>query len=174
MFDVLVFEAARDGVADALRNDARDAGVDVERRADNAREKSDEPYCSEPSSPCAESEISVSVTCIDFFEVQSVRIMMAPAARADRKLAGTFSLSAPMSMAVAGVAGDAVGVEAGHGHADEVHQVVAGEGEGQREGSGQDRDAQDVDFEPLDEEEQRASDHPARKSDRSRCWSMKR
>ena len=62
------------------------------------REKSDEPYCSEPSSPCAESEISVSVTCIDFFEVQSVRIMMAPAASSTRKFAGTFSLSAPMSI----------------------------------------------------------------------------
>ena len=62
------------------------------------REKSDEPYCSCPSSPCAESEISVSETCMAFFEVQSVAIMMTPAVSRITKLAGTFSFRASMSM----------------------------------------------------------------------------
>ena len=56
------------------------------------REKSDEPYCVSLS-PCAESEISVSVTCIAFFEVQSVTIMMTPAVISTRKLAGTLAFS---------------------------------------------------------------------------------
>ena len=64
------------------------------------REKADEPYCVEPSSPCAVSESSVSVTWSAFFEVHSVRIITAPAASRMRKLAGTFSLSASMSIVV--------------------------------------------------------------------------
>ena len=62
------------------------------------RERTDEPYCSVPSSPCAESDSSVSVTCMAFFEVQSVSIMMAPAASRIRKLAGTLSFSTPISI----------------------------------------------------------------------------
>ena len=57
--------------------------------------------------------------------------------------------------------GDGVGVESGDGHADEVHQVVAREGQRQGERSRQDRDAQDVDLEPLDEEQQQGADDPA-------------
>ena len=61
------------------------------------REKSDDPYCcSDPSSLWVESESSVAETCIDFLEVQSVRIITPPAASSTAKLAGTFSLSAPI------------------------------------------------------------------------------
>ena len=61
------------------------------------RDMTDEPYCSGPSSSCAaESDNSVSETCMAFFEVQSVRIIIAPAASRIRKLAGTFSESAPI------------------------------------------------------------------------------
>ena len=63
------------------------------------REKSDEPYCCCASS-CAERDISVSETCMAFFEVQSVRIITAPAARRIRKFAGTFSLSPSMRISV--------------------------------------------------------------------------
>ena len=63
------------------------------------REKNDEPYCcSDPSSLCVESDSSVAETCIDFFEVHSVAIITPPAASRTRKLAGTFSLRAPMSI----------------------------------------------------------------------------
>ena len=45
--------------------------------------------------------------------------------------------------------------------ADEVHQIVSGEGEREGEGAAQDRDAQDVDLETLDEEEDEAAYQPA-------------
>ena len=64
------------------------------------REKTDEPYCCWPASSCAESESSVSETCMAFFEVHSVRIIRMPAVSRIRKLAGTFSFSAPMSICV--------------------------------------------------------------------------
>ena len=51
----------------------------------------------------------------------------------------------------AGLAGDLPGVEAGQGHADEVHEVVSCEGQGQGEGTGEDRDADDVEPHPLEE-----------------------
>ena len=57
--------------------------------------------------------------------------------------------------------GDREGVEPGDGHADEVHQVIARKGQCQCERTRQDRDAQDVDFEPLDEEQQHGTCHPA-------------
>ena len=56
-------------------------------------------------------------------------------------------------LGIAAVPGDRVGVESGDGYADEVHQVVAREGQRQGEGARKDRDAQDVDLEPLYEEE---------------------
>ena len=62
---------------------------------------------------------------------------------------------------VAGVAGDPEGVPAGDRYADEVHQIVSGEGEREGEGAAQDRDAQDVDLETLDEEEDEAAYQPA-------------
>jgi hypothetical protein len=62
---------------------------------------------------------------------------------------------------VAGVAGDLEGVPAGDRYADEVHQIVSGEGEREGEGAAQDRDAQDVDLETLDEEEDEAACQPA-------------
>ena len=48
------------------------------------------------------------------------------------------------------VAGDLQCVVAGHRHADEVHQVVAGEGQRQGEGSREDRDPHDVEPHPLE------------------------
>ena len=56
---------------------------------------------------------------------------------------------------------DAVGVEAGDRHADEVHQVVARESEGEGEGAREDRDAQDVDLHALHDEEQQRAARPA-------------
>ena len=57
--------------------------------------------------------------------------------------------------------GDLEGVPAGDRHADKVHKVVSGEGERKGEGSAQNRDAQNVDLEPLDEEENEAAQQPA-------------
>ena len=57
--------------------------------------------------------------------------------------------------------GDREGVESGDGYADEIHQVVACESQCQGERPRQDRDAQDVDLEPLDEEQQHGACHPA-------------
>ena len=57
--------------------------------------------------------------------------------------------------AVAGMTGDAVCVESGYRDADEVHQVVACECQSQSEGAREDRKSQNVDFQPLQEEEQR-------------------
>ena len=62
---------------------------------------------------------------------------------------------------IARVSGDGEGIEPGDGNADEVHEVVTGECEGQGEGSREDGDAQDVDLEALDEEERQRADHPA-------------
>jgi len=59
------------------------------------------------------------------------------------------------------VAGDLEGIPAGDRYADEVHQIVSGEGEREGEGAAQDRDAQDVDLETLDEEEDEAACQPA-------------
>ena len=57
--------------------------------------------------------------------------------------------------------GDGVGVESGDGDADEVHQVVSGECQRQGECSREDRNAEDVDLELLDEEEHERADDPA-------------
>ena len=65
--------------------------------------------------------------------------------------------------AVAGMTGDAVCVESGYRDADEVHQVVACECQSQSEGAREDRKSQNVDFQPLQEEEQQAADGPAQK-----------
>ena len=65
--------------------------------------------------------------------------------------------------AVAGMTGDAVCVESGYRDADEVHQVVACECQSQGEGAREDRKSQNVDFQPLQEEEQQAADGPAQK-----------
>ena len=66
------------------------------------------------------------------------------------------------------LAGDAPGVVAGQRHADEVHQVVAREGKGQREGSRQDRDAHDVEphaLENVEEERRRGPEGEERHED---------
>jgi len=60
------------------------------------------------------------------------------------------------------------GVVAGQRHADEVHQVVACEGKGQREGSRQDRDAHDVEphaLENVEEERRRGPEGEERHED---------
>ena len=62
---------------------------------------------------------------------------------------------------VSGVSGDGVCVESGYGYADEVDEVVTCECKGQGEGSAEDRDAEDVDLEALDEEERHGAYDPA-------------
>ena len=65
--------------------------------------------------------------------------------------------------AVARCLGNAVGIEAGYGDTDEVHQVVTGKGQRQGESTREDRDAQNIDLEELDEPQQERTGNPADK-----------
>ena len=60
--------------------------------------------------------------------------------------------------------GDGIGVETRHGNADEVHQIVAGKSEREGERAREDRDAQDVRLQPLEDEKNEAACRPAEKN----------
>ena len=162
VLDILVFKAVGDGRAHARRNDPLDPRVDVERRADDrAREERRAVLLLPLVALCRERD----------FGLGDVHGLLRGPERGDHDDArgeqdhevGRDVLVQGLHehVRVARVAGDREGVEAGHRHADEVHQVVAREGEGQGEGAREDRDAQDVDLQPLDEEERERADDPA-------------
>ena len=128
-----------------------------------ARAKADEPYsrCS-CSSFWLASESSVSVTCIALRDVQSVRIITTPAPTRKEKLAGTFSLSAsiviaesPAWRAIWKASQPAIGTPM------KFTRSFPAKASARGEGAAQDRDAQDVDLETLDEEEDEAACQPA-------------
>ena len=64
------------------------------------RENTLEPYCDSSSLDCAESDISVSVTCMALREVHSVSTMIAPAVSMKIMLAGMFSFRADITTSV--------------------------------------------------------------------------
>ena len=127
-----------------------------------------EPKRSSPSC-CEASDSSVSVTCCDFFreEQRQHHDQSRDAQQQEVGPGGSFERPHHHRFA-ARLAGDAPGVVAGQRHADEVHQVVAREGKGQREGSRQDRDAHDVEphaLENVEEERRRGPEGEERHED---------
>ena len=69
------------------------------------------------------------------------------------------------AVVASGRKGYLVGVEAGYRYADEVHQVVAREGERQREGAGEYRNLEDVDFGELKQEHDKRADREETEQD---------
>ena len=162
VFYVLVFEAARNGFPQVFRDYALDACADVEGRADDrSREDRRTVLLLAGVILCRERNFGLG-------DVH--RLLRGPQrenhqdarSQQDQEIRRNILVQRSHEhLRVARFPGDGIGVESGHGYADEVHQVVACKGQRQREGSRKDRDAQDVDFETLDEEQQQRADHPA-------------
>ena len=163
MLDVRHLEAAGDRLAEPLGNDPLDGVVGVERRTDDG--------AGEGRRPVFALLLLVALTGQREFGLGDVhRLARRPEreyhhqACADEE--GEVGRNVLVERihrhrGVAGVAGDLEGVPAGDRYADEVHQVVSCEGEREGEGAAQDRDAQDVDPETLDEEEDETAYQPA-------------
>ena len=162
VFHVLVFETARNALPEVFRDYALDACADVEGCADD-RPREDRRAVLLLAGVVLRRERKLGFGDVHGLLRSPQREDHQDARRQQDQEIGRDVLAqgSHHHLRVARFPGDGVGVEPGHGHADEVHQVVAREGEGQREGSRKDRDAQDVDFETLDEEQQQRADHPA-------------
>jgi len=163
VLDVLVFEPFGDRRAQPSGDDPFDSGVDVERGADDrARKERRAVLLFGPF---------VALRRERQFGGRDVHRLFRGPQRCDHHAAGgqqdeevgrdVLVEGAHEHRGVARAVGDRIGVEAGDGYADEVHQVVAGEGQRQGEGSREDRDAQDVDPEALDHVEQNRTGRPA-------------
>ena len=163
VFDVRHFEAAGDRLAEPLGNDPLDGMVGVERRADDG--------AGEGRRTVFALLLLVVLAGQREFGFGDVHRLARRPEREDHHHARTDEEGEVgrnvlverihRHRGVAGVAGDLEGVPAGDRYADEVHQIVSGEGEREGEGAAQDRDAQDVDLETLDEEEDEAAYQPA-------------
>ena len=152
MLDVLVFEPFGDRRAQPSGDDPFDSGVDVERGADDrARKERRAVLLFGPF---------VALRRERQFGGRDVHRLFRGPQRCDHHAAGgqqdeevgrdVLVEGAHEHRGVARAVGDRIGVEAGDGYADEVHQVVAGEGQRQGEGSREDRDPHDVEPHPLE------------------------
>ena len=162
VFDVLVFEAARNGGPHARRDDPFDAGVDVECRADD-RAREDRRTVLLGAFVTLRRERQLGFGDVHgLFRGPEREYHDGACGQQDQEVGRNVVVQhAHQHLGIAAVPGDRVGVESGDGYADEVHQVVAREGQRQGEGARKDGDAQDVDLEPLYEEEQQRADDPA-------------
>ena len=155
MFDVLVFEAARNGGPHARRDDPFDAGVDVERRADD-RAREDRRTVLLGAFVALRRERQLGFGDVHgLFRSPEREDHHRPCGKQNQEIGRDVFRECPHHhLRVTRMLGDREGVESGDGYADEIHQVVARESQCQGERTRQDRDAQDVDLEPLYEEEQ--------------------
>ena len=162
VLDVLVFEAARDRIPQVLGDRAFDACADVEGCADDrAREDRRSVLLLTPVVLRRKRKLGFG-DVHGLFRGPQREDHQEACGQQDQEIGRNVLVQGPHEhLCITGFPGDGVGVEPGDGHADEVHQIVAREGQRQRERTRQDRDAQNVDLEPLDKEQQQRADDPA-------------